>query len=598
MRPRSAYTGSTRKLVLAFDIGTTYSGISYSILDPGLVPTIRGVTRFPAQTRIGGNAKIPSVLYYNQHGCLKGVGAETMEIDNSISHDPSVGKQWSKCEWFKLHLRPKQEVLDLEYEEALHPLPLRKTVVDTFADFMRYLYKCSKDFITDSQPNGSEYWARLQNNIEYVLTHPNGWEGAPQIQLRRAAVMAGLVSDNDAGHARIHFVTEGEASLHYCLQNGLEANISPGKGIIIVDAGGGTIDLSAYVPKPLSKGPYTFKEIAKATCVVQGSIFVTRRARKHLHELLCTSNFSDTASQERMLSYFDDITKLQFRDIQGPVYIKFAPAKGSEYDDVDFGIKGGLLRLTGTTVAKFFDPSVAMTSTAILAQKDTAKTPISSVFLVGGFGANDYLFNQLRTTMQSHGLSLSRPDSHINKAVADGAVSFYLDHFVSIRVSRGTYGVSCDLDYDSSDPEHYDRRKTAQYDEAGNLNLPNCFSVILPKDTQVAETKEYRSQFYSISQNRDLYSVSEEIICYRGQEGSPRWTDIDPAAFSRLCCIQADTTVLNSTLQPQQSRGGRPPHYRIEFEIILLFGLTELKAQIAWKENGIERRGPARIVYD
>ena len=38
------YTGETR-LVVAFDIGTTFSGASYCILERGQVPEINGVTR-------------------------------------------------------------------------------------------------------------------------------------------------------------------------------------------------------------------------------------------------------------------------------------------------------------------------------------------------------------------------------------------------------------------------------------------------------------------------------------------------------------------------------------------------------------------------
>jgi hypothetical protein len=45
MISRQPYHGSRRGLVLAFDVGTTYSGISYSLLDPGEVPQIKGVTR-------------------------------------------------------------------------------------------------------------------------------------------------------------------------------------------------------------------------------------------------------------------------------------------------------------------------------------------------------------------------------------------------------------------------------------------------------------------------------------------------------------------------------------------------------------------------
>lgn len=39
------YGGYVRKLVLAFDVGTTFSGIGYAILDPGEVPQIQAVTR-------------------------------------------------------------------------------------------------------------------------------------------------------------------------------------------------------------------------------------------------------------------------------------------------------------------------------------------------------------------------------------------------------------------------------------------------------------------------------------------------------------------------------------------------------------------------
>ena len=41
---RKPYGGSTRSLVLASDLGTTFSGVSYAILELGKVPKIHGVT--------------------------------------------------------------------------------------------------------------------------------------------------------------------------------------------------------------------------------------------------------------------------------------------------------------------------------------------------------------------------------------------------------------------------------------------------------------------------------------------------------------------------------------------------------------------------
>ena len=42
---RTHYSGFSRKLVVALDIGTTFSGAAYALLDPGEVPQIQSVTR-------------------------------------------------------------------------------------------------------------------------------------------------------------------------------------------------------------------------------------------------------------------------------------------------------------------------------------------------------------------------------------------------------------------------------------------------------------------------------------------------------------------------------------------------------------------------
>jgi hypothetical protein len=43
--PRKPYKGLQKKLVIAFDVGTTFSGVSYAVLVPGEPPLIQGVTQ-------------------------------------------------------------------------------------------------------------------------------------------------------------------------------------------------------------------------------------------------------------------------------------------------------------------------------------------------------------------------------------------------------------------------------------------------------------------------------------------------------------------------------------------------------------------------
>jgi hypothetical protein len=89
------------------------------------------------------------------------------------------------------------------------------------ADFLRYLLHCAAVYIQDTHSNGSNLWDSLKDDIDFVLSHPNGWEGKEQNQMRKAAVKAGLVPDTELGHSRLSFVTEGEASLHFAIENGV-----------------------------------------------------------------------------------------------------------------------------------------------------------------------------------------------------------------------------------------------------------------------------------------------------------------------------------------------------------------------------------------
>ena len=98
-------------------------------------------------------------------------------------------------------------------------------MVEVFADFLRYLFECASSYIQDNHADGPHLWNSVKSNIDFVLSHPNGWEGTQQSEMRRAAVLAGLVPDDASGHSRLSFVTEGEASLHFSIQNGLPAGV-------------------------------------------------------------------------------------------------------------------------------------------------------------------------------------------------------------------------------------------------------------------------------------------------------------------------------------------------------------------------------------
>jgi len=69
-----------------------------------------------------------------------------------------------------------------------------------------------------------------------------------------------------------------------------------------------------------------------------------------------------------------------------------------------------------------------------------------------------------------------------SKAVSDGAISFYVDHFVRSRVSKFAYGSFRAVKFDPTDPEHQECRiKDLYTSNSGELMVKDTFGIILPK---------------------------------------------------------------------------------------------------------------------
>jgi len=77
---------------------------------------------------------------------------------------------------------------------------------------------------------------------------------------------------------------------------------------------------------------------------------------------------------DHIVSCFDKTTKLRFRNSDEPQYVKFG---GARDNDPSYNIRFGQLRLMGSDVAKFFEPSIECIVKAVLDQCKVAHKPIS-----------------------------------------------------------------------------------------------------------------------------------------------------------------------------------------------------------------------------
>ncbi|KIO27477.1 glycoside hydrolase family 11 protein [Tulasnella calospora MUT 4182] len=591
MSSRSPYSGSRSTLAIAIDVGTTYSGASYTLLVPGEIPRIYDVTGFKGQENRESNTKVPSVLLYSNSGELVACGAETKKLGPKrgirtewlVVHkfNLSSTELFSRRRRFKLELRPPSLRIDTPKVD----LPPDRTVVDVFGDFLKYMYDCVRDHIINTHVDGNQRWSSLHGKAHFVL------------RMREAAIGGGLIPDTPEGHERVEFVTEGEASFHWCIDQAIAgAALKEGTNIVVADLGGGTVDVSSFLVKATK--PLRLQEQMAPECALAGSITVTDRFVKAISERLQGTPYDESDYIETLREEFDEEAKCLFREDGEPeTYIRIGGRRDNfEGENGLCKIEFGLLEVQREDIMHAFEPSVDATAKAI--QKHIAGRRDTHIFLVGGFAASPWMLSEIRRRLKAAGIKseVKRADSNTAKAVAHGAVAFYLDRNVTERKMRYTYGVSLEPSYNPSDPEHKARRRTLYTDQISGMQyVKSGFFALVNKGQLVKVDNVYRKRFYSEpSRKPELTTWSQSIERYNGTRANVTFKDVDPSAFEPIGWFRCDIPASAMT----QQTGPRGAFYEVEYDVVITLGTVEIKAHVEWEEGGVKKKTPANSIWE
>jgi hypothetical protein len=63
-------------------------------------------SRFPAQERVGGDSKIPTIIYYDEDGKVRAVGAEAA---SEAIEERAEDEGWTKAEWSVAFFSPAMQ---------------------------------------------------------------------------------------------------------------------------------------------------------------------------------------------------------------------------------------------------------------------------------------------------------------------------------------------------------------------------------------------------------------------------------------------------------------------------------------------------------
>ncbi|KAF8606745.1 hypothetical protein BDV93DRAFT_488627 [Ceratobasidium sp. AG-I] len=578
------------KIVIGIDVGSTQSGVAFAFLQQGANQAIHRVTQWPGQEAQNQQSKIPTLVWYDSDKKAVSFGAE------ALSHTAEINAEdngWTLAKYFKLHLHPKN--LQSKHRLTLDPLPPGVSLHQIYADFLGYLLKHTKSFFEDRILDGEQIWTRYQSKMKVVIAHPNGWGLREQTFLREAATEAGF-SDASSALTKIRFVTEAEASVHFCIHHtNLGERLKAGMNFIVCDAGGSTVDTTVYSvtsARPVLK----LEEKRASACVQAGAIFVDVEAEKYLRTVLRNAQLSSDDVDEYTKSGikdFEGFAKRAFRDVAEEQKITIGSVR---FNSSALNTRRGRMTLTGPILQSFFNLCAEEIVASV--DKQVKDLNISYILLVGGFGDSPYLRREFKERYEPQGSQVTLTNDSTSKAVADGAVIWSSISSVFSRAPRASFGSLLMEPYTPSDPEHQGRTVILTPD--GIRRVGGMWSPIVSKgvalDVEATRCETYHKIYESATP--DLSDFDVELFSYSGDD-EPEWgtnkQDRLLPGFHLVCMIRADLNHLSGALQRRTGIRGAA-YWSMSFDICIRFGGTELEAFLEWHEHGFTRTGPVTIV--
>ncbi|KDQ12480.1 hypothetical protein BOTBODRAFT_176419 [Botryobasidium botryosum FD-172 SS1] len=537
------------KLVIAFDIGTTYAAVAFVHLYKGGKKVIDRVTKWPGQKQ-AQQSKIPSKIYYDKNGQAQAFGAEVNLDEN---REKAEDEHWSLAEHWKLHLHPAS--MDSKIALQLDELPPGISLEKIYADFMAYLHRHTRNHFHTRIPTGAKIWNELEAVTEFIIAHPNGWGPTEQNFLRAAAVAANIVPSGDEAIKRLRFVSEAEASVHFItmrpdFQKELKFNLK----LLVCDAGGSTVDTTLYTVDKVSPLYLREEKASACKCVQAGAMFVDRAAKAYFKDIFAKPNLDDEDREEYISQAVESFEANAKRSFEGPM----------EEKSITVG--------------------------------DT-RTDINCD---GGFGESPYLRNRIKAGAETPGIRLTIADGSTAKAVADGAIVWSIQGAVTARATRFAYGTEISVPVEPLVGEKIGRPVVLG---PSGPRIEGGWSEIIPKHKVIEDKYETSEPFWVVYNTpRPHLSLFEETIyAYEGSEQPPpmfmrdRYGNLKPG-FHKLCDIQVDLAKMRGGITSEVGQKGTGRYWILHFNTILTFGGTEIRAAVTWREKNNTLRSKASLV--
>ncbi|KAM3454314.1 hypothetical protein MY5147_001271 [Beauveria neobassiana] len=577
---RAEVEGSTQskaQLIVGIDFGTTFSGVAFAFATNNeakedIISEWPGAGSYTKQ-------KIPTVLYYDQYQKVVGWGPDIADALAPTGY-PKPGVQ--KVEWFKLQLMLSGNT----YIDPINlpPLPPGKSEIDVAAD---YLFKLRQAVRIALQKALGEVFNREERNIRYYLTVPAIWNDAGKAATRAAAIQAGFLRDENDN--RLTLVSEPEAAALFCSKTGL-LNLKVHDAVLIVDCGGGTVDLIAYEVE--EENPFTVAECTAGSGDSCGSTALNRNFSNILRTKIRKMKLpegSKTAGRvyAKCIMDFENRIKADFRN-NGQ---KWAVDVGIEAEYPDAGIEEGYMTFTNEEILQCFEPVVnrilELVRNQIIAIQAQNRT-LQNILVVGGFGASEYLFQQIKLHVPPQFQSkVVRPMDSV-AAIVKGAVTAGIsERIITHRIARRHYLMGTLQPFkEGYHPEAY---RVPSLDGKDRCKFTRQIFVQRGQKVKNGETVKV-SFFRQVAPGATL--MYEDVLYACDDDVCPEYTK-DPR-IKEVVTLTSDLSRKNLEKDFERMDTPQGTFYRVYFDIYLTLDgsefSTELRfCELTWRHDGFRR---------
>ncbi|KAJ5167408.1 uncharacterized protein N7482_006189 [Penicillium canariense] len=520
------------QLIVGIDFGTTFSGVAFAFATNNEAREDI-ITEWPgAGTHT--KQKIPTVLYYDQYQKVVGWG-------------PDIA-------------------------EALAPTGYPKPGVQKLRQAMR----------AQLQKTLGEVFTREERNIRYYLTVPAIWNDAGKAATRAAAIQAGFLRDENDN--RLTLVSEPEAAALFCAKTGL-LNLKIGDAILIVDCGGGTVDLIAYEVE--EEQPFSVMECTAGSGDSCGSTALNRNFSNILRAKIRKMKLPDgsrTAGKvyAKCIMDFENRIKADFRN-NGQ---KWAVDVGIEADFPDAGIEEGYMTFTNEEILQCFEPVVnrilELVRNQIIAIQAQNRL-LQNVLVVGGFGASEYLFQQIKLHVPpQYQTKVVRPMDSVAAIVKGAVTAGITERVITHRVARRHYLMATLQPFkEGYHPEQY---RVPSLDGRDRCKYTRQIFVQKGERVKIGEPVKV-SFFRQVAPGATL--MYEDVLYACDEDVCPEYTK-DPR-IKEVVTLTSDLSRKNLETDFERMDTPQGIFYRVYFDIYLTLDGSEFSAELVCQNEVMGR---------